>query len=269
VQAGASSSNFAAARWMSCQAARAGSRQSAPFFPQSASERRLAMRLPISAAVSPTVLPARGAAIGLADRAVVERILRVRAGADAAEGLRVVGHGREVEGAIDAEGQGRAALCVEGADPDLLAPGEAIGLRGGDPRIEHVRVHRVGGVDVEVAPVDVALGIVVVAALAGGPGRRGERQRAQGGDEDEPGRCPSRRHERGPRPRCDGGDGHGGRRNERGESGRHVVDVIESRSRAQGTPNRSLLPGVEMGTAACPPSPVLRAKRSTRSSSPP
>jgi hypothetical protein len=60
VQAGALSSNFAAARWMSCQAASAGSRQRIPFFPQRASERRLAMRLPISVAVSPTVLPTSG-----------------------------------------------------------------------------------------------------------------------------------------------------------------------------------------------------------------
>ena len=123
--------------------------------------------------------PGERAAVVGADRAAVERMLRVRARLDAAQGLGMVGHGGEVEGPVDPEGQGRAVLFVEGSDLDLLAAGEAIGVARGDAGIEHVGVHRVGGVDVEVAPVDVALGIVVVAALALRLRLRGDAEQGQ------------------------------------------------------------------------------------------
>ena len=110
--------------------------------------------------------PRERAAVVGADGVQVEGMLGIGTGFDAAQCLGMVRDGGEVERAVDPEGEAGPAFFVQGADLDLLAAGEAVGVAGALAGIEHIGVHRVGGVDVEVAPVDVSLGVVVVATLA-------------------------------------------------------------------------------------------------------
>ena len=70
---------------------------------------------------------------------------------------------------------------IERRESARLSAGEGVGVLGAEAGVEHVGVHRVGRVDMEVAPEHGLLRVVVVASLRFGRARRQGRQREQGG----------------------------------------------------------------------------------------
>jgi hypothetical protein len=108
-----------------------------------------------------------GPAIAHTDLARVDGGLRIGAEADPAVAVGVIRYRGEVEGAAELEGPGASPALVERRKQRLAAAREAIGVVGTLSGIEDPGVHRDAGMDVEVAPVDVALGVVVAAAIVG------------------------------------------------------------------------------------------------------
>src|SRR5262249_45044204 len=93
----------------------------------------------------------RPAAIDLAHEIRVAGRGLVAAERDLAEELRVIGHGREVERPREVHAAERAAVRIEGMEPDRLALREAVGGGGRRARALGARVERPARVDVEIA----------------------------------------------------------------------------------------------------------------------
>ncbi len=121
-----------------------------------------------------------GAAIVRAELAFVGVRGGVGTKPDAAEGVGVIRDRGEVERTPDLHLARPASLLVEGREHARLAAREAVGVLGREPRVEDVGIHRVRGVDVEIAPVHVLLGIVFGASAVFRRRGHGETDAARG-----------------------------------------------------------------------------------------